>query len=164
MYQKVVNPHIPQRSDSCCGFFCAFLFLLSVTVFIGCLLTSSLNGGLEANLQFLSSSIQESEISSAFQDFVKTYKREYKTPEEEAERLKIFAENYKKIVESNSNPLRSYTLEINELADLTEEEFTMKYTSAPKKPHDKQIGGINKKVDPNVTINWVDKKLSLIHI
>lgn len=152
---RAVDHYNRPRSSSCC---CAFIFLLSVTVFIGCLLALTNNGGLEANLPFFQSSIPDAEISGAFQDFVKTFKKEYQTPEEEAERQKIFADNYKKIAESNSNPYRSYTLEVNKFADLTDEEFAIKYTSSPKKPHAKLHRGVNKKVDPNVTINWVDKK------
>merc|ERR1719259_909801 len=58
----------------------------------------------------------------AFSDFEETFQKSYDF-EERKLRAKIFAENHKMIAEHNADSTKTWTMEINEHADLTFEEF-----------------------------------------
>merc|ERR1712014_193270 len=62
------------------------------------------------------------DCKQAFQDFKLQYKKIYTTAEEEAKRLLIFASNYA-VIQAHNLLNHSYTLGVNELADMTPEEF-----------------------------------------
>jgi C1A family cysteine protease len=66
-----------------------------------------------------------------FNTFKLKYKKNYYTQQEQDMRLLIFASNYKKIQQFNSKGY-SYTLDINFLADLTEEEYQEYYLNNPQ--------------------------------
>lgn len=65
-------------------------------------------------------------IAEAFANWTLKHKRLYSTSDHHNLRFNIFKENYKFIQEKNSQGL-SYTLGLNETADLTHEEFSAKY-------------------------------------
>jgi C1A family cysteine protease len=64
-----------------------------------------------------------------FNYFQNTYRKEYDTLVELERRFQIFAENFRVIVSHNSNPNRTFTLNINRFTDLTPEEFQATYVS-----------------------------------
>jgi len=67
-----------------------------------------------------------------FDSFISTYAKQY-TQEEYKKRLAIFAENSAMIRAHNRRP-SSYKLEINEFADMADEEFELHYTSTIARP------------------------------
>lgn len=67
------------------------------------------------------------EIQEAFQTWKRQYGKLYKSPSEEAYRLSIFHKKYFVVLAKNSAN-RSYTVGLNKFADLTKEEFKIKYT------------------------------------
>lgn len=66
--------------------------------------------------------------------FLSTYGKTYSTLEETAHRRKIFGDNLVKIAEHNADPRWTYTLAVNEFADLTSEEFAAMYAKGLKRP------------------------------
>ena len=74
---------------------------------------------LDINFPFLDPLVEDSEIASAFEKFVLEYKKEYSNEEDIASRKKTFAANYRKIVELNNRPSKSFTLAINKFADFS---------------------------------------------
>merc|ERR1711959_242939 len=63
------------------------------------------------------------DVSAAFKSFQSTYGKTYASEEEALQRRQIFESNLRKIEEHNSNPRWTYTLAVNQFADLTEKEF-----------------------------------------
>lgn len=61
--------------------------------------------------------------NQAFDDFMKTYGRTYSSKAERSKRFEIFAQNLAKIEAQNAKGY-SYTLAVNEFADVSPEEFT----------------------------------------
>ncbi|KAL0895151.1 hypothetical protein ABMA27_013602 [Loxostege sticticalis] len=64
---------------------------------------------------------------SLFEDFIKTYNKEYTSEVEKQARYEIFKNNLEDINERNQNS-KSAVFGINQFADLTQEEFSQKYT------------------------------------
>jgi cathepsin L len=69
------------------------------------------------------------ELSNLFNTWKVQYNVQYDTPEEDAFRLAIFSENYALITAWNANPQDSFTMGVNQFADLTNEEFGARYAS-----------------------------------
>jgi len=70
--------------------------------------------------------IQEEELNVHFDKFKRDFGRSYRTVAEERERLEIFASNLAYIRRHNSQAallMRSYTLGVNQFADITNEEY-----------------------------------------
>ena len=65
---------------------------------------------------------------SAFQSFIKTYKKDYSTESEYAYRFQIFTQNYNQILSYNSAH-SNLQLDINSMADLTHQEYISQYTA-----------------------------------
>ena len=63
-----------------------------------------------------------------FHNFIQEYEKVYHDVHEFNHRLHVFADNFRYILEHNLKPHVSYTLGINQYADLTIEEFRGKYT------------------------------------
>lgn len=63
----------------------------------------------------------------AFTEWANKKGKKYDTPSEQNYRLTIFAKNLKKVKETNERQ-KDYELELNDFADLSEEEFLVKYT------------------------------------
>jgi len=63
-----------------------------------------------------------SPLASAFEEFATQYSKVYASVEEKLYRIKVFEGNYARILAHNAKGL-SYTLGVNEHADLTWEEF-----------------------------------------
>ena len=78
----------------------------------------------------VSNSVQETstskeigqEIRDQYDAFIVEYRREDISDEEYEMRLAIFADNLKRIEEHNADPNKTYTMEINQFSDMTEEE------------------------------------------
>jgi hypothetical protein len=58
--------------------------------------------------------------------------KSYKSPQEEAKRKSVFAQNLEIVNKHNADGKSSYTLAMNHLADLTAEEFTAMLNGAIK--------------------------------
>lgn len=63
-----------------------------------------------------------------FQQFITTYNKVYKSPEEYAQRQAIFCSNYEFIEQHNAKNDESFKVDVNEFADLTDKEFNLMYT------------------------------------
>lgn len=71
-------------------------------------------------------------IDAAFTSWKMQYGKTYGTSTEDAYRKKVFTDNYYLVQESNSNPEYTFTLKLNQFADLTGEEFKSQYTGLKK--------------------------------
>lgn len=69
-----------------------------------------------------------------FLNFIAQYgkDKEYGTPEEFNRRLSIFTKNYDRIVKYNRMEDAGFTLEINQFADLEDDEFVQKHANGIK--------------------------------
>ncbi|UJR21801.1 hypothetical protein I4U23_024879 [Adineta vaga] len=67
--------------------------------------------------------MNDSSISQIWSFFKSKYGRVYSSMDEEKERLRIFRDHLRYVIESNLERLRTYELELNEFADWTSEEF-----------------------------------------
>lgn len=72
-----------------------------------------------------------SPIDEAFNSWLTTQNKIYKTPAEKNYRRQVFAANFEKVAEMNK--VFSHRSGLNRFADLTEEEFISKYTGLQKK-------------------------------
>lgn len=75
-------------------------------------------------------SIQQAEIAKAWNDFMQTYKKEYKTEEESNKRREIFSNAYLSIAKHNEefeSGKQTYEQGVNQFTDLTPEEFKKMY-------------------------------------
>ena len=72
---------------------------------------------------FLVSTCLATSVREQFAEFKTTHGKEYHSLEEEAHRLEVFRANLKKIDEHNATPGKTWTMVVNQFADLTEEEF-----------------------------------------
>jgi len=101
----------------------------------------------------------ETTTDVAFSQWVREYKKSYKGTKEFNLRQKIFAANMKLIQEHNAKNL-SFTLGLNQFADLTNQEFRSLYT---QKPFDgTKLGNKNVDMLPTdgalpTTVDWVKK-------
>lgn len=66
-------------------------------------------------------------IIEAFKIWQSSRKRLYSTPKEQNFRLKAFRANYEKITAHNAKEGETYTMGLNDFADLTHEEFAARY-------------------------------------
>jgi len=71
----------------------------------------------------LVSSCLATSVRDQFAEFKSSHGKEYHSVEEEAHRLEVFRANLKKIDEHNATPDKTWTMVVNQFADLTEEEF-----------------------------------------
>lgn len=102
------------------------------------------------------SSISEEEITKAFDQFVKDFNKDYDSQSARMERRKAFAFNYKRITEFNKQPYKTFTLDVNMFADLTDDEFARKHLSSPKPAHHRAKNSwFYQEPNPNVVKNWV---------
>ena len=62
-------------------------------------------------------------VRDQFTQFKSEHGKEYCCEEEESLRLEVFTSNLKKIEEHNETPGKTWTMAVNQFADLTEEEF-----------------------------------------
>ena len=76
-------------------------------------------------LCFLSSFVVAENLKSEWEEWKETYKKVYSTKQEDAKRFNVWRDNRAIILQHNSNKDNSYTLAINEFADLTGEEFKL---------------------------------------
>lgn len=67
------------------------------------------------------------EIALAFMKWTSIQNKIYVTPEEFIHRINIFAQNYNLVKKWRLNYTRSYELELNKFADLSDEEFGAKF-------------------------------------
>eukprot|EP00826_Nyctotherus_ovalis_P049340 TRINITY_DN5955_c0_g1_i3.p1 TRINITY_DN5955_c0_g1~~TRINITY_DN5955_c0_g1_i3.p1 ORF type:complete len:353 (+),score=93.37 TRINITY_DN5955_c0_g1_i3:81-1139(+) len=111
--------------DSYCVYFLIGLGILA-TVGLIFVAVTSLNPS--ATLEEM---IRERKVSLAFADFKAEHGRVYATPEEEQTRRSIFKANYERILATN-RAQSSFELEVNQFADLTEEEFRERYLTKPE--------------------------------
>jgi C1A family cysteine protease len=75
------------------------------------------------------------------------YAKTYTSSAEEAHRFAVFSANNERVLAHNSNPEYTYTLELNQFADLTGDEFSAAYASC----HNGNgiIGGLNDEYCPS---------------
>ena len=81
-------------------------------------------------------------VFSEYLQFISKYGKTSYDPQQFEYRLKVFRENYKRIVEHNKIPDSGFDMEVNQFADLTEAEFLKGYTGlmVPKEKTDKLRG------------------------
>ena len=79
----------------------------------------------------LQDALSDHKLVNQFNAFKQKYRKTYFTQQEQDMRLLIFASNYRKIQQFNSER-HSFTLDINFLADLTDEEYQQYYLNTPK--------------------------------
>jgi C1A family cysteine protease len=87
--------------------------------------------GLVLSTLFLATTSSPAPISEQFDRFKQTHNRAYKSAEDEASRLSIFAENLAYIEAENEKPERTFWLGVGEFADWTNDEFAAHLTSEP---------------------------------
>merc|ERR1711884_655551 len=71
-------------------------------------------------------------IQPAWASWKQKYGKTYGTDSDETYRKEVFARNYQYVAESNADKTKTYTLELNQFADLEGEEFKRMYTSGDK--------------------------------
>jgi len=86
---------------------------------------------------------EEKQIRIAYSEWQTRYGKLYATPSESHYRLATFSKNYKMIKDHNSGVGSSFTMGLNEFADLTTEEFLKKRTGLLKMP-DSMIESLKK--------------------
>jgi len=101
--------------------------------------------------------ISDFELAKEFVSFMKTYGRKYSTTEETVKRFKIFSDVYRYIEEFNRNS-DDLKLGINEFADLTDEEFEVKFLSS-KHSHTTTppCDSIHQSITPQTEIDWISE-------
>ena len=72
------------------------------------------------------------EKQAAFAQFIAEYGRSYASKNAIEERFDIFSQNYDKIKAHNANETRTFTMGLNEFADMTVEELNSRYFSNSK--------------------------------
>ncbi|KAJ3696646.1 hypothetical protein LUZ61_000351 [Rhynchospora tenuis] len=77
-----------------------------------------------------SSSNESSLVLVEFEKWISDHGRVYESEAEKSKRFDIFKANYEYIQEKNREPSLTYTLGLNEFADLTNDEFVARYTGA----------------------------------
>jgi hypothetical protein len=82
---------------------------------------------------------------SRFSIFQQTYAKRYNSPQEMEYRLGIFLTNCQLVDAHNADASATYTLEINQFADLTDQEFAAQYLGLPK-----DIGTFASPAEPTV--------------
>jgi C1A family cysteine protease len=83
-----------------------------------------------------------------FEAFKAQYGREYQGAED-AYRRAVFMTNFRKIQEHNSNPKKSFTMGVNQFADVTDQEFVENYLGD-------KTGRAKHQVDDQITVGDVD--------
>jgi len=77
------------------------------------------------NTEFTKEQLNDLDTRAVFEEWHKSFQRNYASESEEAHRYGIWSNNLWRIADSNSQKL-SYTLKMNQFGDLTEEEFRLK--------------------------------------
>jgi len=100
-------------------------------------------------------------VTSQWNHFKAQHEKVYSTPEEEAARKAIFAQNLAKIEEHNAKGL-SWTEGINQFSDLTKSEFVSLYSSGLKPVRTAKTGVSNQGLKSDVSshpphVDWRDK-------
>jgi len=77
-------------------------------------------------------------LLSVYEKWMSDFGRVYKSDAEKQQRFEVFKANYQFVESTKSQPGLTYTVGLNQFADLTNEEFLAKYTgfkstAAPKK-------------------------------
>ncbi len=127
-YQLVPTGALQSRKHSvlpiCCCIFALVLIVSFVVVY------GAMNG-----LAAVESDSDNLELTRDFEAFAQTYGKSYKSSYEKERRKAVFAANWAKISEINAQQL-SYTLGINQFADLSDEEFATTYLTESPVPAD----------------------------
>jgi KDEL-tailed cysteine endopeptidase len=99
-------------------------------------------------------SLSANRLRIEFKEFTKKFKKFYATEEEKELRYQLFIRELEKIEIHNSDPEKTCTLALNDLADLTEEEFQTKVGLLPTWK-DSYLRPAPKRVNTtNGDINW----------
>ncbi|KAM3134584.1 hypothetical protein pb186bvf_013226 [Paramecium bursaria] len=100
---------------------------------------------------------QQDETATLFKQWAQKYKRVYENPINEKYRLRIFTENLARIQAFYESPIeKTYTLELNQFADMTDEEFEQIYLTA-KVPESKRRTVQNVENLKWSAIDWTSK-------
>ncbi|KAJ3696642.1 hypothetical protein LUZ61_000347 [Rhynchospora tenuis] len=99
----------------------SFLSLRPLLLLLGFLLCGLVPGVSSQDSPFL---------LAEFEKWISDHGRVYESDREKSERFSIFKANYEYIQEKNKEPGLTYTLGLNEFADLTNDEFVARYTGA----------------------------------
>jgi C1A family cysteine protease len=98
--------------------------------------------------------------SVTFQKWRGSHSKVYQSPAEMKFRFKVFLKNLQEIRAHNTKPKTSFKLALNKFSDMTEEEFTVKYTGFKRSKRTRPQIEAPKKVGKNPTsIDWRDQGL-----
>jgi hypothetical protein len=81
-------------------------------------------------------------VNLAHQKWMLDQKKVYGSPKELEFRLQVFHKAYNMVTEHNSNPKKSYTMGLNQFADMTDDEIKAKYLDSNPTEEDME-GDIN---------------------
>ena len=106
----------------------------------------------------LRNAVKDYHVTLAFEEFKHDHGKVYQTKEEEVNRRAVFAENYRRIVEFNSEK-HNFELGINQFADLTQEEFRRLHLSNPEPVDLSSIDYSRSVTDDSADepVDWVEK-------
>jgi len=96
--------------------------LVGLAIIGAVLLTTSL-----ISVSTFSIDSKQKEVLDSWTLWKQKYERLYETTSDETYRFAVFSKSYKIVNDHNKNTEFTYTLELNKLADLTEEEFASQY-------------------------------------
>jgi KDEL-tailed cysteine endopeptidase len=124
MEQQMMFIQAPRRSSSgaCCGVTVA---LFVVFCFVGAMvcLTQVDFAQFQASMGIQVYEFDEATIQEEFLAYTKKFKKFYYTSEEKQARFGLFSNAYKLINQHNMDLTRTFDMEINQFADMTEEEY-----------------------------------------
>jgi len=92
----------------------------------------------------------------SFEEFKQTYGKEYNGVEEEAHRAAVFSANLERINSHNAQQ-QSYTMAVNQFADLTEVEFVAQYTGAQPTAREDAMMGTQEFAEVEEAVDWVQR-------
>lgn len=99
-------------------------------------------------------------VTAAFEEFMVAYKKEYATKKEREIRKQQFSENYRRIMEHNSQPDKNFELGINQFADYSMDEvkelFLSKSEFVEAANYEQELQ-IDAKSEELRDIDWVEK-------
>lgn len=105
----------------------------------------------------LTASVAAVAAEMSWEEFKAAYGREYNGAAEDAERKAIYEHNVRFITGENSKNT-TYTLAVNQFADLTETEFVQKYTGLSQLPGFGDYLGMHQETsDMDDSVDWVQK-------
>ena len=164
MYQpiRLYGADRPRRTNGSPLAICFLLFVIMASVVLILVTAGPLLQSFSLSSVF--PAFEETEISLAFEQFMKDNGKDYTTVAELAKRKDVFAFNYRRIKQFNQEHT-DVTLGVNLFADLTDEEFEQAYLKYPVANDQctvaqemvKKNPPVQTKPNSDLNINWIEK-------